>query len=482
MILNINKSIFRKLLFSSIVTVLLGLCAVGLVISLLAKDYIVDSKGREMIRQAKRVNLAIQNRAAPDEGFKELLLFFDESYDSRIWVFDKEGTIVSTSSKDEVNAGKSVNEDIVQKVAGGEEAVWSFSFDGQKDGMLSVAVPWGKDNTIYGGIVLYSPMTGINETISQLREKILWVTLLGMLFSFAVSSYLSWSISRPLQKIDKAAAKIASGDYSERIRIRSKDEIGDLASTINDMMEKLGRVDGEKRKLNQLRHDFMANVSHELRTPLTAMQGFLEALQDGLIEDQFRGKYYEILYRETLHMNRLVDDITDLMKLENKEIILSRTAVDMEELLAKIAFKFRPEAEERGIMLTSRAGGGLPMVWADPDRLEQILNNLVKNAIKFTEYGTVELDATTGPDRRTVRITVTDSGIGISSEDQELIWERFFKVDRGRPRKNKGSGLGLAIVRELVELHQGQIRVDSEVGRGSKFEVQLPAVDEKSNT
>lgn len=478
MILNMNKSIFRKLLFSSIVTVLLGLCAVGLFIALLAKDDIVDSKGQEMLRQAKRVNLAIQNRTAPDESFKELLLFFDQSYDARIWVFDKEGTIVSTSSKDEVNAGKSVSGDIVRKVAGGEEAVWSFRLDGQKEEMLSAAVPWGKDNTVYGGIVLYSPMTRINETISQLRENILWVTLLGMLFSFAVSSYLSWSISRPLQKIDKAAAKIATGDYSERIRIRSKDEIGDLASTINDMMEKLSRVDVDKRKLEQLRHDFLANVSHELRTPLTAMQGFLEALQDGIIEEEFKGKYYEIMYQETLHMNRLVDDITDLMKLENGEIVLARAAVDLEPVLSKLAFKFRQEAEDKGTVIRSRITAPLPKAYADPDRLEQILNNIVKNAVKFTENGVVELEAQAGPDGQSVRITVTDTGIGISQEDQELIWERFFKVDRGRPRKNKGSGLGLAIVRELVELHQGTIRVESEIGRGSRFQILLPAVDD----
>ncbi|WP_438448402.1 ATP-binding protein [Gorillibacterium sp. sgz5001074] len=477
MFLNWNKSIFRKLLFSSMITVLLGLCAVGLVISFLAKDGIVDSKGQELLRQAKRVNLAIQNRPAPDESFKELLLFFDQSYDARIWVFNKEGNIVSTSSKDEVNAGKSVNGDIVRQVTAGEEAVWSFRLDGQKEEMLSVAVPWGKDNSVYGGIVMYAPMTRINETISHLRENILWVTLLGMLFSFTVSSYLSWSISRPLQKIDKAAAKIASGDYSEPILIRSKDELGELASTFNEMMEKLGRVEGEKRKLDQLRHDFLANVSHELRTPLTAMQGFLEALQDGIIEAPFQDRYYEIMYQETLHMNRLVDDITDLMKLENREIVLTRTAVELEPLLRKLAFKFRQEADARGTVLQTVVADGLPMAYADPDRLKQILNNLVMNAVKFTENGSVELKAEAGSDGRTVLITVTDTGIGISEEDRELIWERFFKVDRGRPRKNKGSGLGLAIVRELVELHQGSIRVESEVGQGSCFQVHLPAVD-----
>ncbi|MFD0676017.1 MULTISPECIES: sensor histidine kinase [unclassified Paenibacillus] len=481
MFLNPNKSILRKMLTSSIVTVLLGLCAVGLVISLFAKEYIVNSKSNEMIRQAKQVNLAIQNQTAPNDGFKEQLHFFDQAFDSRIWIFDMNGNIVTTSSKDEVNIGKVVSTEVVNQVINGEPAKWN-QFEGLKEGMLSVAVPWGKDNDVYGGIVLHSPLKGMNETIAQLRETILWVTLLGIFFSFGVSSYLSWSITRPIQQIDKAAAKIAVGDYSERIRIDSRDEIGELATTINHMMEQLERVDQEKRKLNQLRHDFLANVSHELRTPLTAMQGFLEALQDGLIEEGAREQYYEIMYNETLHMNRLVDDITDLMKLENKEIELVWMAVDVQAMLSKLAFKFRPEAEARGTIIHSSMDEDSPQAFADPDRLEQIFNNLIKNAVKFTENGTIELKAMAVPSEECVLITVTDTGIGISPEDQGLIWERFFKVERGRPVKHKGSsGLGLAIVRELVELHNGSIGVRSEMGKGSTFEVRIPLHDSRQH-
>ncbi|OCT16878.1 two-component sensor histidine kinase [Paenibacillus pectinilyticus] len=479
MFLNPNKSILRKMLTSSIVTVLLGLCAVGLVISLFAKDYIVNSKSNEMIRQAKQVNLAIQNQTGPSDRLKEQLRFFDEAFDARIWIFDLNGNIVTTSSKDEVNVGKVVSTKVVNQVLKGEPTIWHQS-EGFKEGMLSIAVPWGKDNDVYGGIVLHSPLKGMNETIAQLRETILWVTLLGIFFSFGVSSYLSWSITRPIQQIDKAAAKIAIGDYSERIQIDSKDEIGELATTINHMVEQLARVDLEKRQLNQLRHDFLANVSHELRTPLTAMQGFLEALQDGLIEEGARDKYYEIMYNETLHMNRLVDDITDLMKLENKEIDLVWLAVDVQAMLSKLAFKFQPEAELRGTFIHCLVDEFPPQAHADPDRLEQILNNLIKNAVKFTENGTIELKAMAVPSEGYVLITVTDTGIGISPDDQGLIWERFFKVERGRPVKHKGSsGLGLAIVRELVELHNGSIRVRSELGIGSSFEVRIPLYDSR---
>lgn len=474
MYLNPNNSIVLKILTISVVTVLLGLCAVGIFISLFAKSYIVDSQSNEMIRQAKRVNLAIQNQPIPNDSFKELLLFFDEAFDARIWIFDQDGNIVMTSSKDEVNAGKVVSAKVVDKVIHGEPAIWN-QVEGLKEDVLSVAVPWGKDNNVYGGIVLHSSLKDMNENVAELREKILWVTLLGIFISLAIASYFSWSITRPIQQIDKAAARIASGDYSERIHIDSKDEIGELATTINHMADQLERVDQEKKNLNQIRHDFLANVSHELRTPLTAMHGFLEALQDGLIEEEARERYYEIMYNETLHMNRLVDDITDLMKLENKEIDLLLMAVDVRAVLSKLAFKFSPEAEAQGTTILCTMDGEAPLTYADPDRLEQIFNNLIKNAVKFTENGTIELKAIEVPSEECVLITISDTGIGISSEDQELIWERFFKVERGRPVKHKdSSGLGLSIVKELVELHNGSIRVRSELGKGSTFEVRIP--------
>lgn len=476
MIFGIRTSIFRRILFSSLFTVLLGLGVVGLTMSFWVQDYIVHSKQDEMLRKAKRVNLSLQTLEAQDSRFKDLLVFFDQSFDTRIWVFDTEGRIVATSSKDEVYVGKSVDASIVKKVTKGEDALFNLHFEGLKESMLSVVVPWGKDNQIYGGIVLHAPITGVNDTVKNIRETILWVTLIGVLLSIAIASILSWSISRPLRQIDKVAAKIGMGDYSQRITTPSRDEIGDLAVTINQMAEKLERIDLEKRKLEQIRHDFLANVSHELRTPLTAMQGFLEALQDGLIEEAAQPKYYDIIYKETLHMNRLVDDIMDLIMLENKEITLACNPVHVEPLLQHVAFTHSPQAEERGSSIEVRmASDPLPQVYADYDRLHQILNNLVRNAVKFTENGTITLEAE--PEERFVRLTVADTGIGIASEDQEMIWERFFKVDRGRSKNNRGTGLGLAIVRELVELHGGKINVRSEIGKGTVFEVWIPRID-----
>ncbi|MFC4766702.1 sensor histidine kinase [Effusibacillus consociatus] len=473
----INKSLFRRLLFSYLITVLLGLGAAGLTMSLLIKQSIYETTQEELLRKAKNVNLAIQNSPQLNEKSVETLAFFDQSFDTRIWVFNREGKILATSMMDEVFIGKSVSSSIISKVLQGQSAVTELEFAGMTKPMLSVVVPWGKKDQIYGGIVLHAPVEGIDKTFGFIRETILWATLFGILLSTAMVSYLSWSITRPLKKIDQTAVEIGMGNYSKRVHIQDPDEIGDLAQTINTLAEKLERVERDRIRLEQVRSDFLANISHELRTPLTAIQGFLEALQDGLVEDEeAREKYLYVMYQETLHLNRLVDDLMDLVKLENKEVTLFKAPVDIAEVMKKVAFSFRQEAERKNVQVKVSAGENLSKLYADKHRVMQILKNLVNNSIKFTENGTIELTA--ARERNELKIVVADTGTGIAEDDLERIWERFFKGDRVRSKSNKGTGLGLAIVKELVELHKGKISVHSELGKGTTFTLWMPTVDE----
>lgn len=298
--IGVNKSIFRRLLLSYMITVLLGIGVVGISMSIFVQGHIYNTTQEDLLRQAKRVNLAIQDVPVIDELTEKVIVFLDESYDTRIWIFNTSGEIIATSTKDEVSIGKSVASSIVEKVLKGENVVSKLKFEGLTEPMLSIVVPWGKEKNVYGGIVLHAPVVGINNTIGKIKESILWATLIGIMISMIMVSYLSWSISRPLQKINLAASKIGLGNYNERIEINTTDEIGDLADTINTMAEKLGEIDHERQKLDKIRDDFLANVSHELKTPLTVMQGFLEALQDGLINEGGRQKYYGVMYEETI--------------------------------------------------------------------------------------------------------------------------------------------------------------------------------------
>lgn len=473
--LGTSKSIFRRLLFSFLATVLVGLGISGILLSFFAREYIYNSKEEELLRMAKKVNVAIHDSNRVNKELLDKLAMLDESFDTRIWLFNKEGKIVATSMKDEVFTGKSVAVSIADNVLKGKNAVTELKIEGLEDPMLSVSVPWGEGEQVYGGIILHAPIEGIEKTFGQMRESILWATLFGVVLSTAMVSYLSWSISRPLRTIERTAAEIGRGNYAERVQVDTHDEIGDLAHTINTMAEKLEKVEQERHHLEQVRNDFLANVSHELRTPLTAMQGFLEALQDGLVEDEeARQKYYAVMYSETMQVNRLVDDLMDLMKLENNEVNLAKFPVDVAEVMNRVAFSFRQEAEEKGLQLVVEVEAELPRIYADKDRVAQILKNLVKNALKFTNAG--EIRMTAGLQEQWMRIQVQDTGMGIAADDLDRIWERFFKVDRGRSKNNKGTGLGLAIVKELVELHDGVCRVESVPGEGSTFTILLPVM------
>ncbi|EJL45896.1 two-component sensor histidine kinase [Brevibacillus agri] len=471
--LGTSKSIFRRLLFSFLATVLVGLGISGILLSFFAREYIYNSKEEELLRMAKKVNVAIHNSNKVNKALLDKLAMLDESFDTRIWLFNKEGKIVATSMKDEVFTGKSVAVSIADNVLKGKNAISELKIEGLEDPMLSVSVPWGEGENVYGGIILHAPIEGIEKTFGQMRESILWATLFGVVLSTAMVSYLSWSISRPLRTIERTAAEIGRGNYAERVQVDTHDEIADLAQTINTMAEKLEKVEQERHHLEQVRNDFLANVSHELRTPLTAIQGFLEALQDGLVEDEeARQKYYAVMYSETMQVNRLVDDLMDLMKLENNEVNLAKFPVDVAEVMNRVAFSFRQEAEEKGLQLTVEVEEELPRIYADKDRVAQILKNLVKNALKFTAAGEIRMTAKLQDPW--VCIQVQDTGMGIGADDLNRIWERFFKVDRGRSKNNKGTGLGLAIVKELVELHDGKCSVESVPGQGSTFTILLP--------
>ncbi len=473
------RNLFRRLLISFLITVVLGLGVMGTIIWILTKNHIYLTQQEEMLRQAKRVNLAIQdhddhNGEGITENTQQTLEFLDQSFNANIWLFDKNGKIVTTSTRDEVYVGREISADIVQKTLQGQDVLQNLTIEGLNRPMMSAIVPWGEGDQIYGGIVLIASVEGLNAAAQQMRETVLWAMLFGVLISTAMVSYISWSLSRPLNQIKQATSEISLGNYSKRVSTDYElDELGELGQAFNRMAEKLEQVETERQTQDQRRDHFLTSISHELRTPLTAMQGFLEALQDGLVRDESsRQRYYQVMYQEAMYLNRLVDDLMDLMKLEKGEVTLDAHLVRLEEIAEKVAFTLESAIKEKGNQIEVDYPPDLPLLSADSLRLEQIFVNLIHNANKFTENGTIRIHISA--DEQNMKITVSDTGIGIPSHDLPKIWERFFKVNRGRSKKEGGTGLGLAIVKELVELHQGDIRVESELGKGTTFAISLP--------
>ena len=231
----------------------------------------------------------------------------------------------------------------------------------------------------------------------------------------------------------------------------------------------------ELKKFTKLRSEFVANVSHELKTPLTTIKGFVETLKEGALEDKNNAaKFLEIIEKHTLRLENLVNDLLTLSSIESKEIPLNLEMLPLSSILESAAGLFKERLTNKQLKLSLNIADNLPSLKMDRAKIEQVLENLLDNAIKFTpEGGSISIKASW--DNGFVRIDVKDTGIGIEAKHLSRLFERFYRVDKGRSRELGGTGLGLSIVKHIVQLHDGRVAVESEPGKGSMFSIYLPS-------
>lgn len=286
------------------------------------------------------------------------------------------------------------------------------------------------------------------------------------LAAIVVSIAFATRLSRPIGRLAQASGRIASGRYAERVRVSSDDEIGELAVQFNTMADALEAT--ERRRLQ-----LVGDVAHELRTPLATIDGFLEGLEDGVIKPS--DATWKLLRGETSRLSRLVNDLQELWRAEARQLPLSLGPVAVETELRAAAGRFATQAGERGIEIRASVGQGRLVVRADRDRLGQIIDNFLSNAIRYSSDGSV-VTVLAEQDEGMVRISVADQGVGLSEEQLGRVFERFYRADPSRSRALGGSGIGLAIARALAEVMGGRVEALSDgEGRGATFRVILPA-------
>jgi two-component system phosphate regulon sensor histidine kinase PhoR len=302
-------------------------------------------------------------------------------------------------------------------------------------------------------------------------QRVIWaVGLLTIVLLLVVSSQLASRITRPIQQIAVTADAIKAGDVRQRAPVTSTDEIGTLAVSINDMAEKLGNDIEKLRKLERVRSEFLANVSHELRTPIFSIQGFLETLLDGAVDDpQVNREFLEKAHHHANRLNTLLSDLIEISRIESGEMKMSFRYFSLSDFLQQVVHELQPQAAKKSLSLSLiPPATGDEKVYGDRERLKQVMINLIDNAIKYTEPGG-SITVATSQEGTRAAVHVQDTGNGIAKEHHARIFERFYRVDRDRSREVGGTGLGLAIVKHIVEAHGGTIRVESEVGKGSTF-------------
>jgi len=345
----------------------------------------------------------------------------------------------------------------------GETLEFEFTPPGEHRTFLAVAHPFILEagGPPLGGLVVATPQAQLSSQVIRLLERLAIALFIGLLVTAVLAYYLSGRITRPLRRLAGAADEVAEGHYDTEVpTLTSGDEIADLADSFRQMTSRLSEAE-------ELERNFLMTVSHELRTPLTAIRGHVEALREGVVEDpDLRTASLDVISAEATRLERLVGDVLDLAKLDTRRFTVRAEEVDMARLLEQAYLAFGEEAKQREIDYSQQVSAE-PVIVTDGDRVLQIITNLIANAFRWTPNGGsvgLELSSENG----NIHVAVQDTGPGIGADEQERIFRPFWTHD------GKGTGLGLAIARELAMALGGRIDLDSEVGRGSKFELVLP--------
>ena len=326
-------------------------------------------------------------------------------------------------------------------------------------------------------VVLFLPLMLI---VHRLDGVLFWLVGLAFLVAaLALAGLLTYinhlQVTKPMRSILNVSKKLSSGDYSARI----KNEIRD--ADMRKLVIAVNNIANELENLEQMRKSFVSNTSHELRSPLTSMQGFLQAMLDGTIPPEDVPTYLEIVFSETKRLASLVNSMLDLSRLESGKNPLKFSKFGLNDLVKRAALRFEPNLFKKELQLDIDFASEETEVFADKDKIEQVVVNLIDNAIKYS-YNRAKILVTTHLSGKKAWVSIKDQGCGISKKDQMFIWDRFYMVDKARtPNKSASSGLGLSIVKKIVDDHKESIWVESTKGQGSTFIFTVPLFDKNKH-
>lgn len=345
--------------------------------------------------------------------------------------------------------------------------------DNWKEGeYISTVSPIEIDGETAGRVFMFQETESIHSLIERLNEHFLLTGLIAVILTLTVIIFLSKGLVKPLKIMKEATAHISKGDFTVSLPKNRNDELGDLADSIS-------RLASDLNYLKLERNDFLASISHELRTPLTYIKGYADIVHKRNLSIEDRDKYLNIIHEEANRLSDLIKDLFDLAKMDKNSFIIQKRPIDLTDFMLKIEQKFSPAFHEKEMEFEVNCPEGV-VIMADPSRLEQIIFNLLDNAIKYSPTGAKTI-LSVNSKKKDVYIKVKDNGKGIPEEDLPYILNRFYRVDKSRTRSLGGTGLGLAIVKELVLAHGGTISVKSKEGIGTEFELIFKGADKIEN-
>ncbi|WP_260398113.1 MULTISPECIES: HAMP domain-containing sensor histidine kinase [Bacillaceae] len=338
---------------------------------------------------------------------------------------------------------------------------------------IATVTPFISDEENKGYVYMFKDTRDVEDLIAQLNRHFLLATALLLFFMLVIIYFLSKALTRPLIAMKEATTKLSKGNFSVAVPVRSHDELGELAQSIQSLADELNYLKKE-------RNEFLASISHELRTPLTYIKGYADVARRKDLDDSERSRYLEIIHDESERLNRLLDELFNMARMDLNTFTISKETVKLSSFLRNIHEKVLPAFTNERIQLNLECKDDL-FIDIDPSRFEQVILNLLDNALKYSnEYTVTTIKATECLGR--ISISVIDQGVGIPPEDIPHIFDRLYRVEKSRARDTGGFGLGLSIVKQLVEIQGGTISVKSDLKQGTCFTITFKEITNEDSS
>jgi signal transduction histidine kinase len=468
-----NRSLYTKLVLIILIIIISLMAVVGVFLMRGVRSFYLNEFYDQMQEVFSNRELADDLRAAEDSEDAATII---RAYAGRLgidsgtrnyYILSGDTGAYITGSAAAEN-GIAITPNIVTALSGSD----GYASDPGAD-YMDVALPIEGEN---GSYIVY--IRDNKDTVQNLNDQLFRIILealvVGLIISALLSLLLAKTMIAPIQDLTHAAKKVASGDFSDKLENASKDEIGVLTRTFKDMAGQLEDTLNDLTKSEQMRREFVANVSHELRTPITSIRSYAETLEDDPgMPASTRRKFLEVILNESDRMTKIVQDLLTLSRFDAGSIEFSFESFSFEKSVRDVYNATIIEAQSHGHDFVLEFRTPVPKIRGDKARVEQVLINMVSNAVKYTKDGG-RIRMTAGAKDKEVWCSVRDNGIGIPKEDVGKVFDRFYRVDKARSRESGGTGLGLAIAKEIVSRHGGRMELESREGKGTTITVWLP--------
>ena len=472
-----RKTLYLKFILAYFIFGFFGFVVVASFVNSMTMEHLKREKADALYREATLIANTyasdLYNNETSLDTVKKQLDALDTYLSANLWIINPSGRMVLDSQAPVDLENEIVISDFDPTITGSSYYTVGNFFGSFSEEQLSVFAPITSDYKVRGYVVIHYPMSNLVASCNSLLNISYLMLIILFLLSMIILIFFTEMVYLPLRKITEATEQYAAGNMHYEFQIDSEDEIGYLGATISYMASEIARSEDDQKK-------FVANVSHDFRSPLTSIKGYLEAMLDGTIPPELYEKYLTIVLNETERLTKLTNSLLTLNNLNTKGMLLDKSIFDINKVIRNTAASFEGTCKRKAIAIELILTGDELFVTADVGKIQQVLYNLLDNAIKFSHPDSI-IKIETNEKHNKVFVSVKDSGIGIPKDDQKLIWDRFYKSDLSRGKDKKGTGLGLSITKEIIQAHGEHINVISTEGVGSEFIFSLPVADDEED-